>query len=174
MSTIIELLKAKRRQTGERLLKVVDDLSDLQLGWRPAPRAHSIGFTLWHAARADDNVQADLSERALEWVTGGYAKRWGHPERGVGTGWEDERSAALTLPPKAELLEYAGRVFHAVDAAVSALDEVRLGEVVPSRFMSEPSTRAEVLLVSLSHDNRHLGEMEYIKGLLGLTGTVTT
>jgi len=39
--------------------------------------------------------------------------------------------------------------------------------------MGGRTTYGETLLVSVTHDNRHLGEMEYIKGLLGLRGTAT-
>jgi hypothetical protein len=40
--------------------------------------------------------------------------------------------------------------------------------------MSAESTRLDVLATSVVHDNRHLGEMEYIKGLQGMRGTATT
>jgi uncharacterized damage-inducible protein DinB len=173
VSDPLEHLRAKSKQTRERILQVVTDLSDAQLGWRPAPSAHSIGFTLWHTARADDNVQSDLSGRELEWVSGGYAKRWSHPERGVGTGWDDERAATLPLPSKTELLAYAARVFGAVDAALDGVDDTRWAETLKSRFMGADSTLGEVVLVCMTHENRHLGEMEYIKGLQGLRGSVT-
>jgi uncharacterized damage-inducible protein DinB len=169
-----ELIRAKSRQARARILAVVADLTDEQLAWRPSPRAHSIGFTLWHTARADDNVQADLTGAALEWDAGEYAKRWGHPERGVGTGWDDERAASLPLPPKQELFDYVKRVFDRVDAAVDAVDDASVERAVRSRFMGAESTMGEIVVVCMSHDNRHLGEMEYIKGLLGLRGTATS
>jgi len=170
----LDLLRAKSRQARARILAVVGDLTDEQLAWRPSPRAHSIGFTLWHTARANDNVQSDLTGATLEWDSGSYAARWGHPERGVGTGWDDERAAALPLPPKNELLGYAARVFERVDAAVDAVDEARFDAPIRSRFMGGDSTGGEIVVVCMSHDNRHLGEMEYIKGLQGMKGSATT
>lgn len=175
VSAALDLVRAKSRQTRERIFVVVGDLADDQLSWRPSPRAHSIGFALWHTARSDDNVQLDLNGRALEWETGGYAARWRHPERGAGTGWDDERAAALPLPPRDELYEYVRRVFAAVDAAMEVIDEHRLDQMLPekSRFLGRETTYGEVMLLCISHDNRHLGEMEYIKGLLGLKGSAT-
>jgi hypothetical protein len=167
-------MRAKSMQARARMLAVVADLSDEQLAWRPTPRAHSIGFTLWHTARADDNVQADLTGSTLEWESGDYARRWGHPERGVGTGWDDERAASLPLPPKHALLDYATRVFGRVDAAVRSVDEDGFDRAIRSRFMGGDSTAGEVVLVCMSHDNRHLGEIEYIKGLQGMKGTATS
>jgi len=173
MSEPLDLVRGKSRQARARMLTVVGDLSDEQLQWRPSPRAHSIGFTLWHTARADDNVQADLTGKGLEWESGGYAARWQHPDRGVGTGWDDEKAAALPLPPKADLLAYVQRVFDRVDAAVEAVDAEDFGRPLRSRFMNGDSSCGDVILTCISHDNRHLGEIEYIKGLLGLRGTAT-
>lgn len=174
MDAALRLLREKSVQARARILVVTGDLTDDQLSWRPAARAHSIGFTMWHTARADDNVQADLTGRPLEWDAGGYAARWGHPERGVGTGWDDERAAALALPPRDELLGYVRLVFAALDGAVAGLDETWFTRPLRSRFMGGDSTYGEVVVVCMSHDNRHLGEMEYIKGLLGLRGSATT
>ena len=174
VSDPLDLLKAKARQARERILTIVGDLTDEQLVWRARPGAHSIGFTLWHVARADDNVQADLTGEELEWVRGGYAKRWSHPERGVGTGWDDEKAATLPMPTKDELLEYARRVFAATDAGVDAVTAASWSHTVRSRFLDGDSTLGEVILVCMSHDNRHLGEMEYIKGLQGMRGSATT
>jgi uncharacterized damage-inducible protein DinB len=167
------MLRAKSRQPRERLLKVVEDLDDAQLAWRPSPTAHSIGFTLWHTARSDDNVVVDLRGGDLVWLSGGYPARFSHPEKGVGTGWDDERAAALPLPPKAALLEYVRAVFASVDAGMDALDDERLGTPFRSRFMAGESTLAEVVFACMSHENRHLGEIEYLKGLQGMRGTAT-
>jgi hypothetical protein len=170
----LAMLQDKCCQARARVRRVVDELSDDQLAWRPKPLAHSIGFVLWHVARCDDNVQIDLTGGPLELIRGGYAARWGHPERGAGTGWDDEKAAALPLPPKGELLEYVTRVFKLVDDATNSVDDERFAMKLESRFMSGESTYGEVLLVCFLHDNRHLGEMEYIKGLQGLRGTATT
>ena len=169
----LSVLRDRSKQTRARIVNVVDPLTDEQLAWRPNPRAHSIGFTLWHTARADDNVQLDLTGAPLEWERGEWARRWGHPERGVGTGWDDERAAALPLPPRAELLDYVRRVFGSVDTALDAIEDARLDTALKSRFMGGDSTVGEVIGACVTHDNRHLGEIEYIKGLLGLRGTAT-
>ena len=170
---VVAEVVALSRQAHERLLKVVDDLDDEHLNWRPAPKAHCIGYILWHTARADDNMQADLAGGDTLWDRDRYFERWGHPEKGVGMGWDDEAAASLPIPPKAELLEYVRRVFAACDAASGTIDEARFGATQRSRFMSREATAGDVLLTGITHDNRHLGEMEYVKGLQGLRGTVT-
>jgi hypothetical protein len=172
-SAFLERLRVRGRQTRERALIVVADLSDEQLSWRPTPTAHSIAFTLWHTARAEDNFQNDVNRRGTIWSRSNFAAEWGYPEKGVGTGWDDERAASLGMPGKAQLLEYVKAVFDACDEAADALDEMLLNEVRPSGFLGKEEILGEVLLGSITHANRHLGEMEYIKGLLGLRGTST-
>jgi len=170
----IERLRIRGRQTRERALVVVADLSDAQLSWRPAPKAHSIAYTLWHLARTEDNFQNDVNGGGTIWASGGFAARWGYPEKGVGVGWEDERAAALPMPGKEKLLEYVRAAFAAADRAADSLDEQKLNETRHSSFLDADAILGEVLLGSVTHGNRHLGEMEYIKGLQGMRGSATT
>ena len=178
----LELLLFRSRQTRERALKLVEDLSDEQLAWRPGPTAHCIGWTLWHLARCADVFQKDLatdgSGREL-WTTERLAERWGFPAGALGantagTGVPDEAAAGVPLPPNAELVGYARRAFAALDEAVGRIDRARFAREHRSLFVPEPTPIGNSLLASLTHDNRHLGEMEYLKGLLGLRGSVTT
>jgi hypothetical protein len=152
---------------------VVNDLNDDQLSWRPSPLAHNIAFTLWHIARSEDNMQNDVNQRGTVWANGGFAAKWGYPEKGVGTNWDDERAASLRMPGKSRLLEYVTAVFAACDEAADKLDEALLNETRKSGFLGGDAIVGEVLLGSITHANRHLGEMEYIKGLQGLRGTAT-
>jgi hypothetical protein len=172
-SAFLERLRVRGRQTRERALVVVADLSDEQLSWRPRPTAHSIAYTLWHIARTEDNFQNDVNRRGTVWSTADFAAKWGYPEKGVGAGWADERAASLPMPGKSQLLEYVKAVFAACDEAADTLDETLLNEVRQSGFLGKEEVLGEVLLGSITHANRHLGEMEYIKGLLGLRGSST-
>ena len=53
-------------------------------------------------------------------------------------------------------------------------DEVKLNEKRYSTFFGYDAILGETLLGSITHGNRHLGEMEYIKGLQGMRGSATT
>lgn len=175
----LDLLLFRSRQTRERVLKLVDDLDDEQLAWRPTPRAHCLGWTLWHVARCADILRKDLSGDGRElWATERLAERWGFPaealgENAAGTGAPDEAAAGVPLPPRERLLDYARRAFAALDTSVATIDARRLGEPYRGLFTRD-ATVGSALLAALTHDNRHLGEMEYLKGLLGLRGSVTS
>ena len=157
---MIDQIRAKGKETRARALRLIDDLDDAQLGWRPSPSAHSIAWTLWHMARADDNFQAGVLSRPPVWSEGGYAARWNYPERGAGTGMDDAKAVSLPQPSKTDLIDYVRRAFTSADEAVDRIEERRLHETHDSPFIGGPASYAEALLVSITHDNRHLGELE--------------
>ena len=174
----LDLVLFRSRQTRERALELIEELSDQQLAWRPTPKAHCIGWTLWHLARCADVFRKDLDGGDEIWERERLAARWGFPapalgENRAGTGVPDEAAAGVPLPLQTELVGYARRAFAALDEKVGKIDGRRSDEPYRGLF-SRDATVGSALLASLTHDNRHLGEMEYIKGLLGLRGTVTS
>ncbi|MBI2983853.1 MAG: DinB family protein [Chloroflexi bacterium] len=177
----IELARHRAKLVHQQILKAVDGLTDDQLAWRPVPRAHSLGWTLWHLARGADAFQASVPHpepRPQIWQTEGLADKWSFAEalmgtNGLGTGVDDDVAATLQPPPKGALVDYAKKTFGALDAIVDHLDEDLWCREHISMFFDGPATVGRSVIAAISHDSRHLGEMEYIKGLMGLRGTVT-
>jgi len=71
------------------------------------------------------------------------------------------------------LLDYARRSFRALDAVVDRLDAETVARERTTFFFDDPAAIGRAFVTSIAHDNRHLGELEYVKGLLGLRGTAT-
>jgi hypothetical protein len=109
----------------------------------------------------------------------GWAARLPVAEPGAppfGTGLTREQIARVRLP-MADLLEYATAVGEAIQAYADTLDEEEGAEEVALPFftpvypMIDRVSKAEVLtFFCIGHTAEHLGEVQYIKGLLGLTG----
>lgn len=171
MPGLVEALTTRSKLQREWAMKVVADLDEDQLAWRPAPDAHNIAWTLWHIARADDNVVRDLTGRSI-WTDGDYLVRWGLSSDRINR-MSDEEAARLSLPGRDALLGYVREVFAATDAAVGAVDASRAAEEIESGFVGRRITVGELCVFLVSHDGRHLGEMEYIKGLQGVAGSAT-
>jgi hypothetical protein len=178
------------------VLKIVDDLSEEQFFNRANPRVHAIAFVVWHLAPWADHLQAHLPAMNAElgrllggrreiWREQGLAQRWGFTDGGLGydeTGMllDDAVAAALPFPSKDVVLDYTRRAFAATDNAVSALNERLLaGPNEPELrqlTILNPDARvtvADAVLTHVAHDNRHLGEVECLRGRLGLHGTAT-
>lgn len=177
-------------ETNREILKAVDVLSDKQLRWQPYPACHSIAFIVWHIARWTDHLQAtipgmtgELSRRLPKgeqiWDKEQFAARWGfNPtqlgESETGTGFEIEASGEPGWPEKSILLDYTERVFTAADDAIGVIDEQQFQETERLQYDSEylreslakTGTVGNALMEHLVHNAQHLGEIQYLIGML--------
>ena len=163
------------RQLHERLANLVSDLTDEQMRWLPSPGAHCLAFALWHIARCDDNyLRAHVQGRPEIWDEDGWAERWGMDAESTGMLLSDEEAADLTFPPKEEILAYAKRVWDEVEEYAAGLGPEDAAQPVGHVERTTGLSRGQLIMTHVyGHDNRHMGEMEYIKGLLGLRGSIT-
>jgi hypothetical protein len=160
-------------------LRLVSDVSDQQLRKWLGPSAPPMAFHIWHLARWGDLTAAVLGEAQTQiWQAEWLAEHWGWPSTQLGfgeTGMEmgDEIAADLRFPPKAALLDYVERAFAAANDAVNAAAEkgvitVEMDQLAVEYF-GRDSTVPQVILRELRHDNRHVGMIESLRGLLGLS-----
>lgn len=192
VSGLTSVVTANYRETHEHVLAAVEGLSDEQFAWQSGPSGHSIAWNLWHIARWADVFQANMPARTAAlaqrlgpgrqlWEAEDLAASWGLDPallgyKGTGMLMDDEASPSLALLSKEALLTYARRVFEAARTAVDAIDDEQFQAVDAYRLAEDPSSSArvgDVVISFLVHDNRHLGEIECLRGLLGLRGSVT-
>lgn len=170
------------------VLEFAAGLEDEQLSWRPRGYSTSIGFHLWHLARESDFLRAIILERTPQlgsdfgepkeiWDLENLARRWGFPTEltaTVGTGLSDEVASTLPIPPKDELVDYLQRSYDDLEAFIKLLDErYPTFEGLEEDFQKKLQNIRLNLLVFLSHDCRHLGMMECLKGLQTGFGSAT-
>lgn len=170
------------------VLEFAEGLDEDQLRWKPRGYSTSIGFHLWHLARESDFLKAIILERTPQlgddfgepkeiWARENLAQKWGFPTElnaTVGTGLSDEMAATLPIPPKGELVDYLNRSYQAVEEFVALLDENYPNfENVDEELRKKLENIRLNLLVFLSHDCRHLGMMECLKGLQTGFGSAT-
>jgi len=170
------------------VLEFAEGLDEEQLSWRPRGYSTSIGFHLWHLARESDFLRAIILERTPQlgsdfgepkeiWDLENLARRWGFPTEltaTVGTGLSDEVASTLPIPPKDELVDYLKRSYEALEGFVTLLDErYPTFEGLEEDFQKKLQNIRLNLLVFLSHDCRHLGMMECLKGLQTGFGSAT-
>ncbi len=184
-ANVLDVVKGNVALNHRRLLNAVDDLTDDQLAWRPTPASHSIGFELWHAARANDGLAVRLATitpalskkvgaREQIWMAEGLAAAWGlDPDRlgrrQSGSGMSDEDAAAVRLPGKERLVDYARRAFAAVEEVVGAIDDRDAVTVVPSSG-AWPGDQPVIwyLLFYYGHDDWVLGYIAALRRAQGL------
>ena len=171
----------------ERTLKVVEDLTDEQFAKSLHPSVHSIGWQLWHIARWDDRFAEILLENlpALAerhgaarqvWTSHSIGEQWGLPVgtlglRDTGTDMGDVAADQVSLPGKAEVVDYARRAFAFADEVTGSLTDSLL--LMESPRDPDHESVGQNLMYWLDHVNRHLGMMEAMKGQQGLSGSAT-
>jgi hypothetical protein len=170
------------------VLNLADDLNDDQLNWKPEGYSTSIGFHLWHLARESDYLKAALLQHFPQVVAGfddskeiwekeSLAQKWGFPEglhQTVGTGLSDEVASTLPIPKKDELLGYLRSSYEAIECFIETLDtNYPTFDPIDEELKKKIERIRLNLLVFLSHDCRHLGMMECLKGLQTGFGSAT-
>lgn len=170
------------------VLKFAEGLDDEQLNWKPEDYSTSIGFHLWHLARESDYLKAAILkyypnlELGLEadgeiWTKEKLAQKWGFPVEAhetVGTGLSDEVAANLPIPKKDELLTYLRSSYEAIENFIELLDtRYSTFEHLDDELIKKIQNVRLNLLVFLTHDCRHLGMMECLKGLQTGFGSAT-
>ena len=161
----------------ELLLK---DLSPEQLSWQPDNHDSSIIFALWHAYRAEDDlVLGFVGRRPTVFASQDWARRLPVSETGVspfGNGMSREQIGRIRLDP-AEVLAYARAVGDGVASYLASLTDAEAEEEIALPFFkgvyegvdSVPRSEA-IVFFSIAHVTEHLGEVQFLKGLLGLKG----
>lgn len=170
------------------ILDFAKRLDEDQLRWKPKGYSTSIGFHLWHLARESDYLKAVILERTPQlgpdfgepkeiWARDDLARKWGFPTElnaTVGTGLSDEMAETLPIPQKDELINYLQRSYEALEDFVKLLDErYPNSEAMDDELKRKLENIRLNLLVFLSHDCRHLGMMECLKGLQTGFGSAT-
>jgi hypothetical protein len=170
------------------ILEFAESLDEEQLLWRPRGYSTSIGFNLWHLARESDYLKAVILERTPQlgpdfgdvkeiWAREGLAQKWGFPTElnaTVGTGLSDEVATTLPIPKKDELVHYLKHSYDSLEQFVQLLDERYPSfENVDEELKKKLENIRLNLLIFLSHDCRHLGMMECLKGLQTGFGSAT-
>jgi len=159
---------------------LVRDLTPDQLAWQPETHDTSIAFAIWHAYRAEDDIlHGLLGIGPSVYASQGWAERLPVSETGVtpfGNGLSREQIGRLQLDTDA-LLEYAKCVGERITSYLDRLSDDDAASQVSLPFFADvypmltSMTKAEVVaFFSIGHVSEHLGEVQFVKGLLGMKG----
>ena len=159
---------------------LVEGLTPEQLAWQPDGHDTSIVFAIWHAYRAtDDLVHGMVMQRPTVFASQGWAERLPMTETGVtpfGNGLSREQIGRIRLET-ASLLAYAKAVGASVKAYLAEMSDEEAAAEVRLPFFTgvypgvDVMSKAETIaFFAIGHVSEHLGEAQFIKGLLGMKG----
>jgi hypothetical protein len=163
---VSDLLTDALGRVREQMPDVVAGLSDDDLAWRPDPEANSIAWLVWHLSRIEDDHVAGAAGTEQVWTADGWVDRFGLPfargEHGYGMDGDDVAKVRVS----GDLLAgYYDAVAARSAAYVAGLTPDDLDRVVDEAW--DPPVTLGVRLVSVVNEvNAHLGQAQYVRGLL--------
>ncbi|MCA0143778.1 DinB family protein [Blastococcus sp. LR1] len=155
-------------QIHETLLRSLDGLGLEDLHRRVAPDANPIGWLAWHLLRVQDDHVAEIAGREQVWTAQGWADRFDLPfgTDEIGYRFDTDQVSATRIPAVDLLVGYAEAV-HAQSAEfLRGLTDADLDRVIDDSW--DPPVTVGMRLVSvIGDDYQHLGQIGYVRGLLG-------
>jgi hypothetical protein len=147
---------------------VLDGLTPDDLNYRPKPDTNSIGWLIWHTARGQDRMNADLFGEDQLWVSEKWHLKFNRlpDQNDTGFGHSTEQVAAFHAPDSATLREYYRAVFKRTQNYItSRLSEEDLDRQVWSPTFKSTAT-VESRLIPIINNFQHVGQAGYVRGLL--------
>lgn len=168
----IDVMKNGLRGMHGMLDLAVEGMTAEQLNFRPSEGGISAFFSLWHYVRTEDNiVNFVIQHQNTVWLEGGYDERFGLPRTAQGTGMTDLEAQAVRIEDLDAWLQYQQGVWAATDSYLETLDPSSMEEVqVLIRPVGEMSLWQGLWGMCLTHGYRHVGEIEFARGVQGLGG----
>lgn len=161
------------------LREAVSTVNDARFGERPIPDANPVNFVYFHVLRhwdRDINVRIQGQDPGKDaWHRGGFTEITGYNpdgkgDPGIGTGYGySQTEVDEVTTDKAALLRYQRTLWEETDALLTSLDEesLRVERTSPSGSTLTTAGRFQHLI---AHTYLHVGDIEYIKGLVGAPG----
>lgn len=148
--------------------EVVDGLSVEELLWRPDADANHVAWLLWHLTRQQDDQVAALAGDEPVWQAGGWSERFGLPYPPSAHGWGMSSSdvGRFSVTDPSLFAGYQEAVHERTVRYLAGLDAAAYGRVIDERW--DPPVTVGVRIISVLDDAaKHLGQAEYVKGLIG-------
>jgi hypothetical protein len=159
---------------------LVQGLTPAQLAWQPEDHDTSIIFAVWHAYRAEDElIHGVVMQRPSVFASQDWAPRLPVAQTGAtpfGNGLSREQIGALRLDIDA-LLAYAKAVGSSEIAYLDSISDEEAAAEVRLPFFTGVYPNVDVLskleaivFFAIGHTSEHLGEVQFVKGLMGMKG----
>lgn len=170
--TAQELLRSGLKSMHSLLDKAVEGMTAEQLNFRPREGGVSGFFSLWHYVRTEDNIVNFVVQRKpTVWLEGGYDETFGLHRTSQGTLMTEEEANAVTIGDLAKWHEYQQRTWQATDDYLTSMSPAEFdSRRVTIKPVGEMSLWDGLFGMCLSHGYRHVGEIEYVRGVQGIGG----
>jgi uncharacterized damage-inducible protein DinB len=167
MATVGELLVDSFDRIRDAVTQSVDGLSVDQLAYQIDSRSNSIAWLIWHLTRVQDDHVAAAGGFDQVWTAQGWVQRFGLPFDPAAHGYGHSAAEVQAVRPKsaALLTDYHRAVHRQTVDYVKGLEPADLDRVVDERW-DPPVTLAVRLVSVIADDLQHVGQAEFIRGVI--------
>lgn len=167
----IDFIRSSLRQMHQAYDDSIGDLTLDQMHWRANDNGLPVSFILWHYVRTEDNViNFVLQHRPTVWMQGGWNEKFGLDRVAQGTGMSREDAQSLRINSKEDFQAYMKAVWKATDEYLASGDDSLLEQKTMVKPLGEMPVLNAVGNMCLTHGFTHLGEIQHLRGLIGLRG----
>lgn len=171
---LIDYMRRELRDMHRLYEHVTSDLDDEQVNSVPANGKQNLAFSLWHYIRTEDNaIQFVIQRKPTVWIEGGWPAKFGLDSKSQGTGFTDAEARDFRFAGIAEFRSYMADVFAKTDAYVAGLTPDESERKIVVKPLGEMSIMTAISGLCMTHGYRHLGEIEFAKGLVAAKGGAT-
>jgi hypothetical protein len=173
-SDLLHYLHRELRDMHRLYTHVTSDLTTEQANHVPEGGHQSLAFCLWHFVRTEDNcIQFVIQRKPTVWLEGGWPEKFGLDPKSQGTGFTDEQARDFRLNSIAGFRDYMGEVFQRTEDFVGAIKPEETERLVTVKPLGEMPILTAISGLCMTHGYRHLGEVEFAKGLVAAKGGAT-
>ena len=168
----LEILRSGLSTVHQMLDEGINDMTLEQLNWKSTAAGITPFFSLWHYVRTEDNIINFVVQGIpTVWIEGGFDQQLGLHRTSQGTGMTAEEADQVVLNNLETWKQYQKDVWLASEKYLSTMspEEFNSRKVI-IKTLPEMSLWDGLFNICLSHGLRHVGEIEYARGLLGLGG----
>lgn len=167
MKPFLQIVDAGLKEVFGDLKTVLDGLDEYELHWRPTLESNSIDWIVWHMARTEDYwINTRLCGREAVWIEQDWRERVGVFVEGTGYAQTLEQIRAMPELDVSVVMAYYEAVRkRTVEFFTYEMKEEDLGRDLGS-MGTEPMTYATVLGHLLAEMAEHLGQTDYIRGMM--------
>jgi hypothetical protein len=168
----LEIMRRGLDDMHRLLDRAVDGMTAEQFNFRPAEGGVTAFFSLWHYVRTEDNIVNFVAQgKSTVWLDGAHDVHFGLHRTAQGTGMTADEAAAVQITDVARWREYQSGVWASTADYLKALDPAEFeSRRVTIRPVGEMSLWDGLWGMCLSHGYRHVGEIEFVRGVQGLGG----
>jgi len=160
-----EIIRMCLDEYMEELRKALDDLTNEELRFQPAPESHHIDWTVWHMARVEDDWVTRFAQRKdTIWQTDGWHTKFGFPERDSGFGYTAEQVRDLPKFDLDQMLAYYDAVRVEALRLLDSMTPEGLDEC-PHPERRPGYTVGKMFSHVIIEEAQHVGQVAYIRGI---------